>query len=412
MARSTATIAQARPAPSSAAVSRDRDRFDQHEAEQPRAPGAHRRARRVLLLALQAAREQQAADVGAGDEEQQADGAEQRHQQALTLGVQHGAHRPGGRREPGEPGIGLGDAGRHGRDLGMRVRGRRTRLQPRDDVAGAALDGGLVDGHREPEVDLGVEVVVRLGGGARIGQEAQARRHHADDGERRGHPAERHRLADDPRIAAELALPEVVAEQDRRRRRARLPGRARLARFGGRERPAHEWTNPDDVEEVAGHDHAAERAAAIAAHQEVEGPAIERGPLEAARGAPGQPMPDRRPAVEGLAVDPRRRHEHEPVGLGVGRRREQHALDQPEHRRGRADADGEGGHGHRRERRMGAQLPKCVANVVHRRRPPGQGCVVRAYDEAHPPEVYGAMFWFTWNTLSGSKRRFISTSRA
>ena len=30
--------------------------------------------------------------------------------------------------------------------------------------------------------------------------------------------------------------------------------------------------------------------------------------------------------------------------------------------------------------------------------------------EAHTS--YGAMFWFTWNTLSGSNRRFSSTSRA
>ena len=80
-----ATMPQARPAPSSAAVSASATALDQHEAEQPRPPGADRRARRVFLLALQAAREQQAADVGAGDEEQQADGAEQRHQQPLAL---------------------------------------------------------------------------------------------------------------------------------------------------------------------------------------------------------------------------------------------------------------------------------------------------------------------------------------
>ena len=75
---------------------REGHRFDQHEPEQPGAAGADGGAGRVLLLALQAAREQQPADVGAGDQEEQADGAEERHEQALAFGVQH-RPAPGGR---------------------------------------------------------------------------------------------------------------------------------------------------------------------------------------------------------------------------------------------------------------------------------------------------------------------------
>ena len=122
------------------------DSRDVAPTEQPRAAGANGRARRVFLLPLQAAREQQAADVGAGDEEQQADRAEQRHAAAARL---HGSGRATGLAVAVRP------ASRDRpwryrptcRDLALRLRRRRTRLQPRDGVAGATLDGGLVGGH-------------------------------------------------------------------------------------------------------------------------------------------------------------------------------------------------------------------------------------------------------------------------
>ena len=63
--------------------------FGDHLAEQPRAARAERRSHRVFLLPLQAAREQQAGDVRAGDEEDERDRAEQRHQQAAAVTIQH-----------------------------------------------------------------------------------------------------------------------------------------------------------------------------------------------------------------------------------------------------------------------------------------------------------------------------------
>ena len=203
-------------------------RLDQHEPEDPGAARADRRARRVLLLPLEAAREEEPADVGARDQEQQADRAEERDEQALTLPIEDRSHRRRGRGEAGEPGIGRGDAARHRGELALGLRRRHPGLQAGDGVAGAALRAGFVRRHGEPEVDLGVQVVVGLGRGAGIGQEAQAGRHHADDRQGRRHPAERDRTAQDV----------LVARRTRAARGRSRAGCPSAARRGGCRPPA------------------------------------------------------------------------------------------------------------------------------------------------------------------------------
>ena len=75
-----------------------------------------------------------------------------------------------------------------------------------------------VGSHRNPEIHQRVHVVVRLLRARRRRQKADARRHHADHRGRRVPAADAQRLADDVRIAVELPLPELVAEDDHRHR--------------------------------------------------------------------------------------------------------------------------------------------------------------------------------------------------
>ena len=74
---------------------REHHAFRQDLTEQPPCPGAERRPHRVLGLPLQAAGEQEAGDVGAGDEEQQQDRPEQRHEQPASFAVQALPERAG-----------------------------------------------------------------------------------------------------------------------------------------------------------------------------------------------------------------------------------------------------------------------------------------------------------------------------
>jgi hypothetical protein len=112
---------------------------------------------------------------------------------------------------------------------------RHTFFQPAHDGGSSALGPGVVarfDGKfivkRHPEF-LGL-------------RKFEALRHHADDGRR--FPVNPDRLADDARIAAEIALPDVVAE-DRRLFRARFI----VVR---REIAADDRRHPDDAEEILG----------------------------------------------------------------------------------------------------------------------------------------------------------------
>ena len=68
-----------------AAGEAEHQRFDEQLLQHAAAPGAERGADRDLLAAAERAREQQVADVGAGDQQHEADGGEQHHQRRADV---------------------------------------------------------------------------------------------------------------------------------------------------------------------------------------------------------------------------------------------------------------------------------------------------------------------------------------
>ena len=109
-----------------------------HLAEQPRATRAERRPHRVFLLSLQAAREQQAGDVRARDEEDERHRAEQRHQQAAAVAIQHFLQQLHLRRQALEPRESWREFRMEPRRLGLCVFQGRGATDPADGVSVAA----------------------------------------------------------------------------------------------------------------------------------------------------------------------------------------------------------------------------------------------------------------------------------
>jgi len=77
------------------------------------------------------------------------------------------------------------------------------------------------------------------------------------------------------RVAIELVLPEIVADQYDRRRLA--------TGFRLDERPAHNRLEPSDIEILARDHHALYRLAAVVTDQEIEGPAVSGHPFKRLR---------------------------------------------------------------------------------------------------------------------------------
>ena len=332
--------------------------FGQRLAEQAPPARPERGAHGVLGVTLQAARQQQPRHVGAGDQEDDRDRAEERNQQPPAVAVEDVLHARDPRRDPLQRRLGLRHASGNRGDLGLRLIDRRAVPQPRDHVAGAERQARLVGRGAEPEIDRRVDVVVRFRRGRGIREEPDPRRHDADDRQRRRHPAHTKGLADDARIAVELALPEIVADDDGRRRHVRP------AELGVRELAPEDRTDAEDLEVIGRHDHAAHRAAAVGQDQEVERPAVDGGRFDRLRLAPRVPLPDGRAAVVGAAIETRRRDEHQTSRIGERRRRQEHALDERENGRGGADAEAERDDRNRGKPRVLAQLPEGKADII------------------------------------------------
>ena len=319
---------------------RDDGGLDEHLAEQPHSRGPERRAHRVLTVPLQPARDEQARHVDRGHQEQQRNRPEQRQQQPARVVVQHLSDRPHPGCHPGEIGFCRSLARRERRHLGLGLRQRGAVAKTGDRVPAARPRLCFIRRERQPEVHWRVDVVVRLARVGRVGQETNAGRHDADDGERGREAADLDRGPDDCRVSLELTLPELVTQDDAG------GGHFRPRRFRLGELTAVERFHADGLKVVAGDHHAAERPAAVREHEEVERPAVERRRLE--RPALGPPLhPLREPGALGVgaAVHAPGRHQHQPIRRGVGRGRQQHAVDQPEHRRCRADAQRQGDDG-------------------------------------------------------------------
>ena len=160
------------------------------------------------------AREEQIPDVGARDEQDEQDGAEE-HERGVA---QAGGHdrRPRPRLEPPSfvfaklPPELLIDAAGDRRQLRVGLLQAGPRLEPRQhrELADVARHPRWVAAPRNPQIRP---------------EQKQAGRHHADD--RRGLTADPDRAADDLAIPAEAALPDAMADD-----RDRWPVRGQLVR--------------------------------------------------------------------------------------------------------------------------------------------------------------------------------------
>ena len=166
-------------------------------AHHARAAGAERDAQGDFPLAAGRARQQQVGHVGAGDHQQRRHGAQQRHERGAVV-----AHHLVLQREevdgpsgvhPREGGFQAPCDGLHfGARLGEGNVGAEARERHQGARAGGAVNVGLLQDQRHPEIDLLLE-------------EFEVRREHADDGPRRA--AQLDGAADDGGVAAEAPPP-------------------------------------------------------------------------------------------------------------------------------------------------------------------------------------------------------------
>ena len=163
-ARSAFRPAQARPSPSAAPASAEHHALGEELAHQPPALGAEAGAHRDLPPPPLGAGEHQVGDVGAGDEQHEADGAEQEQQRRARV-----AHHLLVQREEDHRvrlwvrvvGVreGLLPAGQQGRHAVARRGERLAGGEPADDVRGSDRRGrrvGRVELQRHPHLDAGV----------------------------------------------------------------------------------------------------------------------------------------------------------------------------------------------------------------------------------------------------------------
>ena len=301
----------------------------QQLGEDPPAARAERRADGHLPHAGGAPREEQARHVRAGDEEHEAHGAEKdqegRAHLARDLGVQGN--------DPDAPArVAIRELGGEGRSdrrhFRLRRRGRLARLQPGDrrGVAAALLRAFLGEHHGRPEV-RGLS-----GERSRLQEEAETRRHDADD--RDGTAVDLDGPPDDGRIAAEAALPEAVAEDHD----LIVP----VGTFVGREGAAEHRRDAEGREE-ARHDELRDELLRPAVAGEVDPVVVETGHRRERR------FPLLPPAVvergdDVLAAGTLRAlfpDRHETGRLLEGQTLDEHGVDDREDRRVRADAQGE-----------------------------------------------------------------------
>ena len=197
-----------------AAQDSERDALDQQLVRDVPAPGAQRRANRELLLASFRSHQQEIGDVGAGDQQHDADGAHQ-HPQHLTHIAHHILlHRPKRRREArglqnGTVGSVLRDPDRqHPANISAGLRERDAWLQPGD----AHVHVDIIRLELRSREALGQNHFrIRA-------QKPEPLRHDADDFSRPR--VDRDRPPDHSGVRAEPALP-VSMRQDHRLRRAR-----------------------------------------------------------------------------------------------------------------------------------------------------------------------------------------------
>ena len=223
---------QAEDEPGDAAGDGQDQALHQELAHDLAAPRAERGPDRDLLLSRRGAREQQVRDVGAGDEEHQADQALQDDERLLEPLPQVRVSARRGHDQEGlleEPLLGVGELGEElalqlfllalgveGAQRGLGLLPRDPRLEPAEQVEpGGALVLEVVVGRVERRLHRHGDPEPRQHGGVRPDE---ARGGDADHGERR--PVEPDGRADDLGVSAEPLLPEVVLQDGDGRRRS------------------------------------------------------------------------------------------------------------------------------------------------------------------------------------------------
>ena len=171
MERSTLSPPSARTRPTSAAGRRKHEALGRQLTHETPSPRAERRAKRHLVLPRRRAREQQVRHVGAGDEQDEPDGAEERHERRLRVldDIVLERHDPDAHVGRLVHGVLLPELPGDAVHLGLRLLERHARLQPAEDgeereVARRRL--AVVESQRLPDLRVGDE--------KRFGREEQA----------------------------------------------------------------------------------------------------------------------------------------------------------------------------------------------------------------------------------------------
>jgi hypothetical protein len=318
--------------------------------DQPAARGAERRANRQLAPARRRARELQAGDVRARDQQDERDRGEQDQRRRLHAADDLVA-------EPHEPerpaGVEAGIRGRQPRGnaigLGPRLAERRAIFEPAENPHGprAARKAAAVErigAERQPHV-----------GGRRKGQEREAGRQHADDLHRAA--VEGQRGADGIGGRCESTLPQAVADQ-RDRRSARTF-------FRSGQCPSQRGAHAEHVEEVA-RDHRELHLLRVCLSGHVSASERPRGEtvVTAAVGPKIFEVRLRQRQLELALLRLASPEKHEAVGVREGKRVEYDAVDNREHRGGRADPERERDDGDQREAGRPEQPAGGVSEVL------------------------------------------------
>jgi hypothetical protein len=320
-------------------------------ADQPAPARAERVAHRDLAGPGLRAREQEVGDVDDRDQQdeqhralQQPQGRRERSDQIGVERTRLGAddHR---RQAPGRdqlvqqvgPRPGLRD------ELGAERRERRARGEPRDDA------------EAEARAEVLGEVEVGWRPDLRTLREAEAARHHADHGDRPRVEVEL--LADELRVAAEPALPDLVAEDDD----LWIAGLILLVVEPAAERGAHAEQRRQRAGRVGYLD--ADRPIATGERRRALSPGRDRrarlaAPLQILEASQRHAEVRQAQLAGDLAV-----HTHQLLGLRVRQRPQDDGVDDAEDRRGGADAEGERDDEDRGQPRRLAHHAERVADV-------------------------------------------------
>ena len=314
---------------------------------QAAAARADRRADGDLPLPHRRARQQQARDVGAGDDQQKRRRAEQREERRPEDADDLGRER---NRTRGVVAVGgwifNPEALRQRAQLVVRSLDGDTRFQPGDRLHEMGAAAVLGDVPRDAMPDVGP---VRI---------RKPLRHHADDGEQRA--VERDRLADNRRVAAETFAPQAMADH-----------RDPVARVGGtlRETGAEHRLHAEHGEEVRRRLDRADplRVVPRLGQRQLRIPPG-RGIVEHLRQAAIVDEVDRRdPLVRQPLAVVGFPHHRQAIGIGIWKRAQHHAIEDAEDRGGRADPERQRQHRRDREPRRPPQQAPAEPDVLQQR---------------------------------------------